>query len=140
MRIEIDPSAANDPDAHPCLDRILHWIEDGWHVWDTTDQPDPGDMEATTWIRDRDRQGVWVRELLVASIQRSAWTLAPHGRSVRVTTHPRTPKELTPENAFQLADEPLCIPDCCINVRQIYVKRRRSVLREHAGALFRAFR
>ena len=109
MRIEIDPSVANDPDAHPWLDRILHRIEDGWHVWDTTDQPDPGDMEATTWIRDRDRQGAWVRELLVASIQRSAWTLAPHGRSVRVTTHPRTPKELTPENAFQLADEPLCI-------------------------------
>ena len=32
------------------------------------------------------------------------------------------------------------IPDCCINVRQIDVKRRRSVLREPAGVLFRAFR
>ena len=109
MRIEIDPNAANDPDAHRWLDRILHRIEDGWHVWDTADPPDPGDMEATTWIRDRNRQGAWVRELFVASIQRSAWTLAPHGRSVRVTAHPCTPEELTPENASRLADEPLWI-------------------------------
>ena len=114
MRIEIDPNAANDPDAHPWLDRILHKIGDGWHVWDTADPPDPGDMEATTWIRDRNRQGAWVRELLVASIQRSAWTLAPHGRSLRVTARPRNPEELTPEeltleNASRLADEPLWI-------------------------------
>ena len=79
-------------------------------MWDTVDPPGPGEMEATTWIRGRDRQGAWVRELLIASVQRSAWTtLAPHGRSLRVTAHPRTPKELTPENAFRLADEPLCI-------------------------------
>ena len=114
MRIEIDPSAANDPDAHPWLDRILYKIEDGWHVWDTAEPPDPGDMEATTWIRDRNRQGAWVRELLIKSVQRDAWTLAPHGRSVRVTAHPctpeeLTPEELTPENASRLADEPLCI-------------------------------
>ena len=111
MRIGIAPSAANDPDAHQWLDRILHRIEDGWHVWDAADQPDPGEMEATTWIRGRDRQGEWVRKLLVASVQRSAWdrTLAPHGRSVRVTAHPCTPDQLTPENAFRLADEPLCI-------------------------------
>ena len=109
MRIEIDPSAANDPDAHNWLDRILHRIEDGWHVWDTADQSDSGEMEATTWIRDRDSQGDWVRKMLVASIQRSAWTLAPHGRSVRVTAHPCTPDELTPEEALRLAEEPLCI-------------------------------
>ena len=111
VRIGIAPSAANDLDAHRWLDRILHRIEDGWHVWDTADQPDPGEMEATTWIRGRDRQGEWVRELLVASVQRSAWdrTLAPHGRSVRVTTHPCTSNQLAPENAFRLADEPLCI-------------------------------
>ena len=28
-------------------------------------------------------------------------------------------------------------PDCCINSRNMYVKWRRSVLREHVGALFR---
>ncbi len=109
MRIEIDPSAANDPDAHPWLDRILRKIEDGWHVWEMADPPDPGEMEATTWIHDRDRQGAWVRELLVASVQRNAWTLAPHGRSLRVTARPRNPEELTPENASRLADEPLWI-------------------------------
>ena len=110
MRIEIDPSAANDPEAHRWLDRILHRIEDGWHVWDTSDPSDPGEMEATTWIRDRDRQGEWVRELLRESVQRSAWaTLAPHGRSIRVTAHPRTSDDLTPEDALRLAEEPLCI-------------------------------
>ena len=109
MRIEIDPSAANDPDAHQWLDRILHKIEDGWHVWDTADQPDSGEMEATRWLRDPGRQGDRVREMLVASVQRSAWTLAPHGRSVRVTAHPCKPDELTPEDALRLAEEPLCI-------------------------------
>ena len=109
MRIEIDPSAANDPDAHQWLDRILYRIEDGWHVWDTADQPDPGQMEATTWFRDPGRQGRRLRELLVKSVQLSAWTLAPHGRSIRVTAHPCTPDELTPEDASRLADEPLYI-------------------------------
>ena len=33
--------------------------------------------------------------------------------------------------------ETLNTPDCCINSRNMYVKRRRSVLREHVGALFR---
>ena len=37
MRIAIDGSAANDPDAHRCLDSILDRIDDGWHVWDLTD-------------------------------------------------------------------------------------------------------
>ena len=50
MRIVIDVSAANDPDAHQWLDRILHRIEDGWHVWDLTDTPDADAIEATTWI------------------------------------------------------------------------------------------
>ena len=111
MRIEIDPSAANDPDAHQWLDRILYRIEDGWHVWDTVDQPDPEQMKDTAWIRDRDRQGDWVRELLVVSVQRSAWdrTLAPHGRSIRVTAHPCASDDLTPEDALRLAEEPLCI-------------------------------
>ena len=111
MRIEIDPSAANDPEAHRWLDRILHRIEDGWHVWDTSDPSDPGEMETTTWIRDRDHQGDWVRELLAKSVKLSAWdrTLAPHGRSIRVTVHPCTSDELTPKDALRLAEEPLCI-------------------------------
>ena len=40
MRIAIDVSAANDPDAHEWLDRTLYRIVDGWHVWDLTETPD----------------------------------------------------------------------------------------------------
>ena len=109
MRIAIDISAANDPDAHQCLDRILHRIEDGWHVWDLTDTLNADAIETTTWISDPGRQGNRLRELLVASIQRGAWTLAPHRRCVRVTVHPTAPDELAPEQAYRLADEPLVI-------------------------------
>ena len=109
MRIEIDLSAANDPDAHPWLNRILAKIEDGWHVWDTTSLPDPHSFLAATWVRDRGNQGDWVRQLLVASIQRDAWTLAPHGRRVRVTVQPSAADELEPEAAARFAEEPLCI-------------------------------
>ena len=106
MLIEIDPCAADDESAHGWLDRILYKIEDGWHVWDTTRQADPDKIMNTSWIRGSAQR---VKELLVASIQRSAWTLDPHGRSVRVTASPSAPDELMPEDAAQLAAEPLCI-------------------------------
>ena len=109
MRIEIDFSAANDPDAHQWLDRILYRIEDGWHVWDTGRQPDPNAIEAATWIRGRGGQGDRVREMLVESIKRGAWTFAPHGRRVRVTARPGAADELKPEDAFRLGDAPLVI-------------------------------
>ena len=117
MRIEIDISAANDPEAHRWLDRILNRVEDGWHVWDTTGRTAPDAIEASAWIRDRGRQGKRVREMLVTSTQRSAWTLAPHGRRLRVTTRPIERDEfepsgvdaLEPEDAFRLSDEPLVI-------------------------------
>ena len=109
MRIEIDISAANDPDAHRWLDRILYRIEDGWHVWDTASQPDPNAIEAATWIRDRGPQGDRVRQMLVESIKRGAWTFAPHGRRVRVTARPNGVDDLKPEDAVRLADEPLVI-------------------------------
>ena len=109
MRITIDISAANDPDAHRWLDRMLDRIEDGWHVWDLIDPSDADAIEATTWISDRGRQGSRLHELLVASTSRSAWTLAPHTRCLRVTAHPAAPDELAPEQACRLADEPLVI-------------------------------
>ena len=109
MRIVIDSQAANETASYRWLDRILSRIEDGWHVWDTTDQENTAAVFATTWMSDSGRQGEWVRSMLVASIQRDAWTFEPHGRSVRVTVSPRTPDELTPEDAWRLADEPLCI-------------------------------
>lgn len=109
MRVEIDFSAANDLGAHQQLDRILYRIDDGWHVWDTTSLPNPEIMEEATWIRDREHQGDWVRQMLVASIQRDAWSFEPHGRRVRVTANPNGVDELTPEDATRLAEEPLVI-------------------------------
>ena len=88
MRIVIDISAARDPDAHRWLDRILLRIEDGWHVWDLTETPDAETIEATPWASDLGRQGNRLRELLVAATQRSAWTLEPHTRRLRVTALP----------------------------------------------------
>ena len=109
VRIKIDPRVANDPAAHRWLDRILNKIEDGWHVWDTTDIPSPDEIESTSWVCDPGRQGASVREMLVASTSRDAWTFTPHGRSVRITARPLACDELTPEHASRLTEEPLCI-------------------------------
>ena len=109
MRIAIDSSAANDPDAHRCLDRILDRIEDGWHVWDLTDVRDVEAIKGSTWLNDPGRQGAKVADLLVASIKLGAWTLAPHGRRLRVTADPQAPDELVAEQALDLAKEPLTI-------------------------------
>ena len=109
MRIEIDVSAANDPNAHGQLDRILHKIEDGWHVWDTARDQDRVGIEASTWVRDEGRQGKRVHEMLVHSVRREAWGPALHGRCVRVTMQPNRPDELIPEDAVRLAEEPLVI-------------------------------
>lgn len=109
MRITIDISVANDPDAHQWLDRIVHRIDDGWHVWDLTDTPDADAIKATTWVSDPGRQGKLLDELLVKSAGLDAWILTPHTRRLRVTAHPAAPDELAPEQASRLADEPLVI-------------------------------
>lgn len=102
--IEIDVTAANDPASQDWLNRILNKMEDGWHIWDTTKQASPTTIQRSLWLRDPR-----VHELHVASIKRNAWTLAPHGRSVRVTTIPSGNNQLTPEQAARLAEEPLWI-------------------------------
>lgn len=109
MRITIDISVANDPDAHQWLDRIVHRIDDGWHVWDLTDAPDADAIKATPWVSDPGRQGKRLGELLIKSAGRDAWTLTPHTRRLRVTAHPAAPDELAPEQASRLADEPFVI-------------------------------
>ena len=91
------------------LDRILHKIEDGWHVWDTAREPDPEAIVATIWARDPGRQGRRVRDMLIASIKREAWASGLHERRVRVTVDPDGPRELKPEDAGRLAEEPLVI-------------------------------
>ena len=109
MRIVIDVSAADDPDAHEWLDRTLYRIADGWHIWDLTATPDLRALQATTWIGRPGAPGGHARELLVRSTQRRAWTPVLHGRRVRVTAHPTAADDLSPEEAFRLADEPLVI-------------------------------
>ena len=109
MRIVIDISAANDPDAHEWLDRTLYRIVDGWHVWDLTETPDLRALHETTWIGGRGALGDRARKLLVRSTQRRAWTPVLHGRRVRVTAHPIAADDLAPEEAFRLSDEPLVI-------------------------------
>ena len=109
MRLEIDLDVANDPEAHRWLDRILSKVEDGWHVWDTTHEPDPNAFTGTTWISQRGTRGDEVRELLIASVIRSAWSLAPHGRRLRVRAQSSDEDQLAPEPAARCAETPLTI-------------------------------
>ena len=134
MRIQIDPAVANDPAAYQWLDRILYKIVDGWHVWDTTNQLYPEQLAATTWVSDSAQR---VRDMLVASIQRAAWTLKPHGRPVRVTTNPSKYDELSPEDTARLSEEPLCILVENRFSDGAFVKR---IVEELDGALDRVWR
>lgn len=109
MRIEIELSVANNPNAHRWLDRILYKVEDGWHVWDTTRESDPEAFRTTTWVSDRGSQGHWVHDMLVAAIKRSAWPLDPHEKRVRVTTDPITWEELKPEDTVRFVEQPLTV-------------------------------
>lgn len=109
MRITISTAAANDELAHEWLDRIIVRIIDQWHVWDTTAEDDPDrTFGATTWVADSGRQGARLRELLMKSTERSAWS-APSGRRVLVTLEPKGPGEYTPHDACRLAEQPLVI-------------------------------
>lgn len=99
MRVTITVAAANDPDAHRWLDRIVTRIEDRWHVWDTTELENPATMKSSSWFRDRGRQGHRLRELLRHSIERGAWSFAPHGKRLRVTSAPAGTDEFTPKAA-----------------------------------------
>lgn len=109
MRIQVDPSAANDPNAHAWLDRILYKVEDGWHVWETNTASEVTDLEASTWISGRGQQGEWVQELLVQSVRKSAWGSGPHERLVLVTAYPNSSDELLPETGARFAEEPMII-------------------------------
>lgn len=109
MRIEIDPCAANESDAHRWLDRILHRIEDRWHLWDTTSHLDASAFEATTWIKDRGTRGDEVLELFRESSVREAWDSGLHTKRIRVTTDPSNEYELNPEDAARFVSQPLCI-------------------------------
>lgn len=110
MRIEIDICAANNPDAHKWLDRILAKISDGWHLWDTSAHLNPSDAFAETpWISHRGLKGEEVLELLRKSTGLDTWASETFHRHIRVTTHPRPngEDEFGPEDAARLAETPL---------------------------------
>ncbi|MDD9986754.1 MAG: hypothetical protein OXQ31_10820 [Spirochaetaceae bacterium] len=107
MRIAIDASVANDADSHQWLDRILAKIEDRWHVWDLTGDRDVEAISTSTWCLDPGRQGVRVKDMLVAATKLAAWTLEPHERRLRVTAYPNAHDELAAETACRLAETPL---------------------------------
>ena len=137
MLIEIDIAVADDGAFHNPLDRILHKVDDGWHVWDFSGVVSSRAFESSSWIRDRGAKGEWVRELLVASFQRGAWTSAPHGRRLRVTSDPRGNDELAPEDAMRLVEEPLVLFVENRNSDGAFVKRVATECDKALGSLWR---
>ena len=110
MRIKIDICAANNPDAHKWLDRILAKISDGWHLWDTSSHLNPSDAFAETpWISHRGLKGEEVLELLRKSTGLDTWASETFHRHIRVTTHPNGEDEFGPEDAAMFAETPLCL-------------------------------
>ena len=107
MRLEIDPALADDPDAHRWLDRLMHKVEDGWHVWVVSGLEG---FEATPWLPEAGTRAPWLRELCRRSAAGpGAWSRGPHGRQVRVTRARTGPTDMTPEEAVSLAEEPLTV-------------------------------
>jgi len=109
MRVRIESTVANNPDAHKWLDRILHKISDGWHLWDTTQEIDSSAFEATSWIRNRGTKGDEIFQLLQASLRQDAWGFRLHNRTITVTNDPSGADELKPEDAARLAEMPVVI-------------------------------
>jgi len=109
MRVRIDHAVANDADAHGWLDRILHKVSDGWHLWDTTQELDTSAFEATSWINNRGTKGDEIFRLLQASIRQGAWNFSLHNRQINVTNNPSCSNEFNPEEAARLAEMPVII-------------------------------
>ena len=109
MRIEIDPCVANESDAHQWLDRILHKISDGWHLWDTSSHLNSSEFEATRWIKDRGTKGDEILDLFRKSSTREAWDSKLHTKRIRVTAYPQNENERNPEDAARIAEQKLCI-------------------------------
>ena len=109
MRIIIEPSIADDSNAHQWLDRILHRVSDGWHVWDINGHVDFSEFENTSWIRDRGTKGVEILEVFMKSSERDLWDTRYHMKQIIVTSFPQNEHELTPEDAANMVNEPLII-------------------------------
>lgn len=66
------------------LDRILHTVDDGWHLWEI---PDLDAIEESAWL---DQEQPWRRELLEEAAERPAWQGSEgiHRRCVIVVLEP----------------------------------------------------
>lgn len=108
MIIAIDESVANDPDALRWLDIIYGKIEDGWHVWEVSEQATFGN---TVWVTDGALRGQRIMERYRKALERRSWSAdyAPHGRRIRVVNEPATEDELAPEPACRLAEKELVV-------------------------------
>jgi len=102
-------AVANDADVHGWLDRILHKVSDGWHLWDTTQELDTSAFEATSWISNRGTKGDEIFRLLQASIRQGVWNFSLHNRQINVTNNPSCSNEFNSEEAARLAEMPVII-------------------------------
>lgn len=103
MRVVLKADAVCCPEVWSLLDRILHRIEDGAHVWDIED---PDALEGTTWLCHARPS---LRELFEDAVKNGAYPIeALHTRRVIVTVDPRL-GELTPQQAVRYVAKPLCV-------------------------------
>ena len=105
MRIEIDIRSLENPSFHQWLDRIIHKISDGWHLWEISQEYEISIFVESGWFNGRQ----WITELLKKSIFSNAWKSELHIRRIRVTANPVSEDELRPKDAARLAEQPLCI-------------------------------
>lgn len=104
MRVVIELSAADDPEAHRYLTSILNLVEQGWHLWEIHDEEG---LLGSEWLRDPGSTGLHAGELFKKSIVRSAYPSKLHRLLVRVTSRPERKLELTPADALRFLGQPL---------------------------------
>jgi hypothetical protein len=67
VRVILTAEALVDERLWTDLDRILHTVDDGWHLWEI---PDPAALENTAWLR-RGREAL--QDLFERAARRSVW-------------------------------------------------------------------
>ncbi|MCY4001969.1 MAG: hypothetical protein OXF84_14360 [Bacteroidetes bacterium] len=109
MRITIELEVANNSEYHQCLDRILHKIEEGWHLWETNGHADSSNFEETSWIRHQGTKGDDILQLFRKSSERELWYSRLHNRRIIVTIAPQNENDFLPHAAARFSETPLCI-------------------------------
>lgn len=103
MRIVLRADAVCCSEVWSLLDRIVHRIEDGAHVWDIDD---PEALESTMWLLQARPS---FRELFAHAVKNGAYPIeAIHTRRVIVTINPGD-GEMTPQQAVKYVTKPLYV-------------------------------